>query len=297
VLARIASVIIGCLLAFNSELVAQTPQVPLPSELSKASEPPPLKPRTIAIIILSGDKVGLPLSDVYSSARQVLEQRTALRILPLDVLGMSGRKAAIRACAGNPSCFAQRVRTAVADVDLLLTIALNQINDRLLMALRLVDIPSEQAIGASAEEVPVGMSVAGGMEQQLARVLPSSIWEQVGRLEVTSRPTNAEVAVGAFNCASPCVLRRLVPGTYPVSVRMPDFESWQRTVTIHAKGTAHANAVLIPRDDGESIVSSPLFWGAVGLVAVGAGVLTFFLAQPKDPQLDVCIATMPEQCN
>ncbi|MEM7675245.1 MAG: PEGA domain-containing protein [Myxococcota bacterium] len=267
------------------------------SEPTSSPGPISLQPQTIAIIILPGARVDLPLSDVYASARHVLERKTALRILPLDVLGMSGTKASIRVCAGNPSCFAQRVRTAATDVDLLLTIALDQITDQLLLALRVVDVQSEQAVGASAEEVPVGMSLAAGMEQQLSRVLPDSIWEQVGRLEVTSNPTNAEVSVGAFNCASPCVIRRMIPGTYPVTVRMLEFTPWQRVVTVSAGGTAHANAVLVAEEDERSITSSPLFWGAVGLVAIGAGVLTFFLAQPSDPQVDVCIATMPDQCN
>lgn len=259
-------------------------------------QPPPLRPRRIAVLILSGPQVGLPLSDIYSAARRTLERRTALRVLPLDLLGMSDRDAAIRECAGNPACFARRVRGVAAGVDLLLTVSLDQISEKLLLALRLVDIPTEQAIGASAEELPFGMSLVGGMERQLPRVLPGTIWDQVASVEVTSEPSNAEVSVAGFNCATPCTVRRLVPGKYSVTVSKADHESWEGTVSVLARQTTRVRAELEP-DDDDGVLSSPYFWTAVGLVAVGAGVLTFLLVQPGDQLINVCISPSRDVCD
>ena len=259
--------------------------------------PSPLKARRIAVLILSGPQVGLPLSDIYLAARRALEARTALRVLPLDLLGMSGREAAIRECAGNPACFARRVRAVATDVDLLLTISLDQIRDKILLALRLVDIPSEQAIGASAEEVPMGMSLVGGMERQLPRVLPGTIWDQVATVRVESEPSTAEVTVGSYTCVSPCRLKRMVPGTYSVSVQKAGYETWRGTIVVAARRSARVQAVLREEESSSGILSSPYFWGAVGLVAVGAGILTFLLVQPGDQLVNVCIAGSQDQCN
>ena len=254
-----------------------------------------LRARRIAVLILSGPQVGIPLSDVYAAARRALESRTALRVLPVDLLGMSDREAAIRECAGNPACFARRVRAVTADVDLLLTISLDQISDKLLLALRLVDIPSEQAVGASAEEIPFGMSLLGGMERQLPRVLPGTIWDQVASVEVLTDPGNAEITVGRYNCASPCTIRRMVPGTYAVSVSKAGYEPWTGSVTIAARRKARVKATLRESEE-DSVLSSPYFWGAVGLVAIGAGILTFVLVQPGDQLVNVCIAGSPDLC-
>ena len=257
---------------------------------------PPPSARRIAVLILSGPQVGLPLSDVYAAARRALESHTALRVLPLDLLGMSDRETAIRECAGNPACFARRVRAVAADVDLLLTISLDQITDKLLLALRVVDVPSEQAIGASAEEVPLGMSLRGGMERQLPRVLPATIWNQIATVRVTSEPSSAEVVVGGYSCATPCTIRRILPGTYPVSVTKAGYDRWQGRVTLPARRTTNVQAAL-QEAASEGVLSSPYFWGAVGLVAVGVGILTFFLVQPGDDLVNVCIAANQDQCN
>ena len=269
--------------------------LPVLSDEVRAPDAPPVRPRRIAVLILSGPQVGLPLSEIYSSARRTLEARTALRVLPLDLLGMS-REAAIRECAGSPACFARRVRAVSSDVDLLLTISLEQISDQLLLALRLVDVPSERAVGASAEEVPVGMSLLGGMERQLPRVLPATIWDQVANVNVDSEPTNAEVTVGRYSCATPCRLRRLVPGTYPVSVSKAGYEPWTGIVSVAAKRSAQVRANL-QETESDGVLSSPYFWGAVGLAAVGAGILTFFLVQPDDQLINVCIAESQDSCN
>ena len=264
---------------------------PMPTDV-----PPPPRPRQIAMLILSGQQVGLPLSDIYSAARTVLEGRTALRVLPVDLLGLSDREATIRECAGNPACFARRIRSVAADVDLLLTISLDQIDAKLFLALRLVDIPSEQAIGASAEAVPDGMTLLGGMERQLPRVLPATIWNQVAIVEVVTDPDNAEVTVGGYSCVSPCTLRRLVPGTYSVAVTKADYQPWRGTVTVSPRRTARVRA-LLDEEEGDGVLSSPYFWGAIGLVAIGAGIATFFLVQPSDPLVNVCISPDRNLCN
>ncbi len=273
---------------------AQSGAAELDLELELA--PSPLRPRRIAVLILSSAQVGLPLSDVYASARRVLEGRTALQVLPLDLLGMSDREEAIRECAGNAACFARRVRAVAPDADLLLTISLDQISDNLLLALRLVDLPSKQAIGTSAEELPIGMSLSGAMERQLPQVLPGTIWDQVGRIEVDSEPSNAEVTVAGFNCASPCSLKRMVPGTYSVSISKAGYERWVSAVTVEPKRMARVKAIL-QESEGDGVLSSPYFWSAVGIVAVGVGILTFFLAQPGDQLINVCISASQDQCD
>lgn len=250
--------------------------------------------KTVAILILSGDEAGLALSETYSEARKVIESHTALNVAPLDQIGVTDRETAIRQCAGKADCYITRLSNALAGVSLLLTISVDRLEDGMLLGLRLVDVSSKQEIGASGDEVPAGMSVSGAMEQQLSTVFPGSTWDQIAEVSVTTEPANAEVTVGGRSCASPCTLNRMVPGTYEVTINKEGYLPWKGNVTLVAKQNQAVSAVL--QEPPAGLVSSPLFWGLVGLAAVGTGVAIFFLAQPSDRVVRICIAEDPSMC-
>jgi hypothetical protein len=252
----------------------------------------PAQVKTLAILILSGEEAGLPLSEVYLEARKVIENHTAINVLSLDTIGVSEREGFIRDCAGKAACFASKVRDS--NVSLLLTVSVDRLEDGLLLGLRLIDVATQQEVGASGDEVPSGMSVGGAMEQQLSTVFPGTTWDQIADVTVTTEPANAEVAVGGRTCASPCTLTRLVPGSYEVSVKKEGYLPWKGNVTLVARQNQGVSAVL--QEPPAGLVSSPLFWGLVGLAAVGTGVAIFLLARPTDRVVRICIADDPGLC-
>lgn len=272
---------------------ARTDRSEAPPDLSAYPKAPPV-PQTVAVLILSGEEAGLPLSDVYASARKAIEAHTALNVAPLDAIGLAEREAAIRECAGKADCFARKVRSSAGSIGLLLTVSVDRLDAGLLLGFRLVDVGTEQELGATGDEVPVGMSLVGAMEQQLPEVFPATVWDQIAALQITTEPSNAEVAVGPRSCASPCELRRMIPGTYEVHIKKAGYVPWTGTVTLTPDRMATVDTVLAEPAGG--ITSSPLFWGALGAAVVGAGVATFFLLRPTDRTINLCIAPTEDLC-
>ena len=102
--------------------------------------PPTERPRSIAIFVLSGEKVGAQLTDVYAVVRQGIEAETALEVAPLEVFPSSVRDSAIRRCAGDGACFANTVRESGVAVDWLLLVSADRLGEGVLLGLRLVDL-------------------------------------------------------------------------------------------------------------------------------------------------------------
>ncbi len=258
----------------------------------QAAAPPRVE--TVAILILSGDESGIPLSEVYSGARNAIEEHTAINVAPFDEIRLAVRDAAVRECAGKAACFARKVRGGTAS--LLLTVSVDSLGDGegLLLGLRLVDIESEQQIGAAGDEIPAGMSLRGAMEQQLPEVFPRSVWNQIGELLIRTTPTNAEVMVAGRSCASPCDLKRLIPGTYEVTIRKSGYLDWKGSTTVVAQKSVTLDRTLLEPEGG--IASSPWFWGGIGLAAIGAGVAALLVVRADDQLVNVCIARDPTVC-
>jgi hypothetical protein len=249
---------------------------------------------TLAILVLTSEEAEVPLSEIYTRVRAVIEAHTAVNVAPLDLLGLAEREAAIRDCAGRGACFASRVRASASNVGLLLTISIDRLDEGLLLGLRLVDVRSEREIGASGDELPVGMSLSGALEQQLPEVFPRSIWDQVAALVVTTEPSNAEVSIAGRSCASPCELARLMPGTYELTARKAGHLPWQQLVTLVAQRPVTVKAAL--EEQAASLSDSPLFWGALGLSAIGAGLASFFLLRPANEVVTLCVTNDPSSC-
>jgi hypothetical protein len=259
-----------------------------------AQAPAPPRPGTVAILILSGEEAGLALSNIYSDARKAIEGHTAMNVAPLDAIGLAEREAAIRECAGKADCFARKVRINSGAIDQLLTVSVDRLDQGLLLGFRLVDVKTEQELGATGDEVPVGMSMFGAMEQQLAQVFPTTVWNQIAAVTIQTEPANAEVSIGGRACASPCELKRMIPGTYEVTIKKAGYVPWTGTVTLTPDRAANVNTILAEPAGG--ITSSPLFWGAIGAAVVGAGVATFFLLRPSDRSIRLCIAPTEDVC-
>lgn len=259
----------------------------------RASAPPRVE--TVAILILSGEESGIPLSEVYAAARSAIERHTALSVAPLDAIGLAVREAAVRECAGKAACFARRVRGQGSG--LLLTISVDRLgsaDEGLLLGLRLVDVNAEDEIGATGDEIPAGMSMVGAMEQQMPDVFPKTIWDQIGTLMVETDPLNAEVTLGGRSCASPCELKRMLPGTYEVTIRKSGYVDWRGPVTVLAQQNVTLRQTLQEPDAG--IVSSPWLWGGVAVAVAAIGVGTYLALRPEDRLVNVCVAKDPTDC-
>ncbi|MCK6552824.1 PEGA domain-containing protein [Myxococcota bacterium] len=254
--------------------------------------------RTVAILVLSGEEIGVPLSQIYSDARSVIEAHTALTVAPLDVISLDERAAVVRECAGRGACFAQKVRESAtaSNVSLLLTVSADRLDEGFLLGFRLVDVDTSRDVGAAGDEVPAGMSMLGAMEQQLPGVFPASIWDQISTVQVETTPANAEVTVGGRACASPCELTRMAPGGYEVTVRKAGFAPWTGSVTLDPRETSKVTATLEPLETSGGVLSSWVFWAAVGAVVVGGTAAAVVLAQPSDRVVSICIAEDRSLC-
>ena len=282
---------------------ATLPGLLFPAWAAAAAVPPPqagARPgaptnQTVAILILSGEEAGIPLSQLYGDARRVIEDNTPLNVAPLDVIALNQREAAIRDCAGKPECFAKKVRvSATSHVDWLLTVSIDRLEDSTLIGLRLVDVGSAEEIGAAGDEVPLGMSMIGTMERQLPSVFGETVWGQIATLEVKTSPEGAEVTVAGRSCVSPCVLTRLPPRTYAISLKKTGYDPWEGNVTLAARETVRVEETLSAPPD--SIVTSPWLWSGVAIAAVGVGVALFFALRPVDTVVNICLTDNEARC-
>ncbi|MBK8010893.1 MAG: PEGA domain-containing protein [Deltaproteobacteria bacterium] len=263
-------------------------------EFSAVAAPPP-PPQTVAILVLSGDETGVPISEIYSAARRALELNTAYVVAPLDVIGIAEREDAIRVCAGRAECFAEKVRSNTSGVDVLLATSVDALDTGLLLGVRLVDVQEGKELGATGDEIAAGMSLLGAMERQLAMVVPASIWGNIAGIEVETTPSNVEVIVGTRTCASPCELSRMIPGTYPVTLRKGGYITWTGEVTLERAKVEHLSQALVEPET--SILESPVLWAGVGVVLVATAVTSFFLLRNNSQTVSLCIARDASLCS
>jgi hypothetical protein len=259
-------------------------------DLSVRQLPSKMAGKTIAILLISGEEIGVALSEIYANARSVIEANTALTVAPLDVISLDERAQVIRQCAGRGACFAERVRASAgaSNVGLLLTVSADRLDEGYLLGFRLVDVETSKDIGAAGDEVPIGMSLLGAMEQQLPGVFPTEVWGQIATVAVESEPPNAEVTIGGRSCVSPCELTRMPPGDYDVTIRKAGYLPWQGTISLVARQPAKVTAQLIEPAGG--ITSSWIFWTLIGVAVVGGATAAIIATRPSDRVVTICIA-------
>lgn len=234
---------------------------------------------TIALLILSSPTSGFPLTEVYAAIRRPIERNTALRVAPLEAIGLDERDAALRACAGDAACFVRRVRAAQR-ADLLLTVSVDRPGEDLLLGLRLIDTRRRKEIGATGAEVPAGMSLEGAMARRLPDIVPPSVWGEIASIEIRSEPPAAEASIAGRSCVTPCRFDRLIPALYEVQLRKAGQKPWRETVTLERGRVAQVEARLsAPR---QPFFEKPWFWTLVGVGVVAASVGGYFLFQQPD---------------
>ena len=253
-------------------------------------------PRTVAILILTSEKAGFNLSEVYGATRRPLERHTALRVEPLEAIGLQERQAAIRECAGDAGCFVRRLRAARDDVDLLLAVSVDRPDRELLLGLRLIDTRRRRQIGATGDEVPIGMSLEGVLEERLPDVVPATVWDRIASVRIASRPDSAEASIAGQSCVTPCFFDRLAPGSYELTVRKAGQTPKTRWVLLESGRTADIE-IALENPSSSSVFESPWFWTAVGAVLVAGGVGGYLLLQDQEREGIVCFASDPADCS
>ena len=251
------------------ELAQARPPRP-PAESSEGTWPaarPLPPPPHLAVLILSGEASGVAWSDLYGAVRDALETHTRIAVLPLESITASARSAAVGGCAGDPACFARRISMEVQPLELLLTVSVQTLSSTTLLAVRLVDAKTGEALGAAAGEVPGGMSVLAAARDRLSQVVPSRWWDRVGALEVRVEPRGTEVRAAGRTCVSPCRLRRLPAGRFQVELKARRHRSETRIVNVRPSGTDPLQLAL---QRERSVWKSPWLWSAVAVVAAGA---------------------------
>jgi hypothetical protein len=254
-------------------------------------------PRSVAVFVLSGEALGTPISELYAAARRGIEAETALEVAPFEVFPAELRENAIRQCAGDGACFAERTRQAGVDADLLLLVSASRSGEGVLLGLRLVDLrvtAGKPDIAAIGEQIPEGASVLRAMKDYLGSVFPPEIWGQVASLKVEVDQENAEVLVGSRACVSPCKIDRMPAGSYDVLIRKSGFQDWRGSVALRPRQDEVVTATLVA--EPSSLTSSPLFWIATGVGAAALAVGAVFLFRPSSDNFTVCIAPSEDLC-
>ena len=100
--------------------------------------------------------------------------------------------------------------------------------------------------------------------------------------------------VAGRSCASPCELKRMLPGTYEVTIRKSGYVDWRGPVTVLAQQNVTLRQTLQEPDAG--IVSSPWLWGGVAVAVAAIGVGTYLALRPEDRLVNVCVAKDPTDC-
>lgn len=281
---------IGLLLASCLVGGAALAQVESPSALPRAEAPP----RSVAVVVLASASSGFPLSEVYGAARRPLERHTALQVAPLEAIGIDERDAAMRECAGDAACFVDVLRPGRSGVELLLAVSVDRPGNELLLGLRLIDARQRAQIGATGAEVPDGMTLEGAIEDQLADVVPATVWDQVAAIDVSSVPASAEVSLGGRTCVTPCSFERLAPGPYELLAQRGGGEAVRQDLKLAAGQNPSLELDL--RGPDTPVLESPWLWTAVGAGAIAAGVAAFFLLREQPTETVLCIARDPMDC-
>ena len=251
----------------------------------------PTPPPSVAVIVLSGQNTGASPEELRATVVERIEANTRLEISSYrpDVDALLQ----FRACAGDGRCFAQALLAEQVQVELLLTISVDNLGDSRLLGLRLVDVSKGENMAVAGEEVPAGTSVIRAVRDQLSRAFPKDWWSPHGRVEVVSVPAGARVSSGARSCVSPCQLR-LPYGMHTVVVEAPGHEAFRQEVSVMAAVPVQVTAEL---EASGSLISSPWLWGGVVAAAVIAGsVSAVLLTKGNDPQ-GVCIARTLDACD
>jgi hypothetical protein len=247
----------------------------------------------IGILALTPPGFELSASEVYELARAVIEKETILEIAPFDVFSESMRQDAVRTCANDPACFLERFTATGTKIDLLLVASVADVDDQWLLGLRLVGAKGED-LGQLGTECDRS-SFSRAMEDQLARLIPPSIWGQVGSIEAITRPAGARAELGARTCLTPCRFERVALGEQTIMFGLDGFEPKRETVKVTHEG-ARVDVVLAAEAEPDAWYESPWVWVGVGVGVVAASVGIFFIARGTGPD-DVCITGDPAECD
>lgn len=73
---------------------------------------------------------------------------------------------------------------------------------------------------------------------------------QVGIVSIEGIPRIASVSINGLTQSSnlPAKLNAVLPGTYRLTLRAPDYHSWEQTIIVHAKETTYIKDIDLPRN-------------------------------------------------
>lgn len=245
---------------------------------------------TLGILVLTPESFELGAGELYQAARKTIEAETVLSVAAFDLFSESVRQGAIRRCAGDAKCFLSQFEQSGVPVDLLLTISVARLEDRLLLGLRLIRANPATELAAGGGEIAWDLPLARVMDTELARIMPRELWGQISFVEARTEPQGAVVRIGGRSCTTPCRIDRLAPGAQDVVVEKAGYTAHQARIDAPAKKGAQLEAKLIalPAQD-EQLYESPLFWGAAGVLILGS-VTAIALLTRGEPEMDlVCI--------
>ncbi len=261
----------------------------------------PAGPRSVAVLVLSGEAASYGSGEVFAAARAAIETHTTLRVAPAERVAAAASTETSVACAGDASCFALAVDRLGADVDLLVTVATDRIGPSTVLGLRLIDVRRAVSgqggaeLAALGDALPEGASLLRAMGDYLGRLFPPRLWGEVARLRVDTDRPGATATVGARTCTAPCSFDRLAPGPVQLVVTKDGFEPFQAELHLE-RGAERAVYAELTAASSDGLLASPWLWVAVGVAAVGLGTAGYFALRPEGAPDRACIAATVELC-
>lgn len=195
---------------------------------------------------------------------------------------------ALRSCAGDAACIAQRLSELDLPLALLVTedrtlspavLSLDLISaaERKSLASRLVDLPSRAPLVPAVR----GVLAAGG-------ALPG------GHLTLRLHPAEALASIDGEDPSDANAERRLLTvGPHHLRVEAGGYETLERVQRITADQDETLDLAL---ERSPSILESGWFWASVGLVAATTLTVAIVTQIPRGTTYRYCMAPSPEQC-
>lgn len=239
------------------------------------------------------------LESLHASLSEAAAFRVGLSVASYNEIQVDGAEtiaAAIRTCGSDPNCAARTLR--LSGYQLGLQVITNFALDPPLVTVALIDVAAGNNVGEVVVELSTGESIEERVAKEAAILLDQTQHRRGGRVVVEVSPQDSTVVLAG---ARPTPGTRhdytLLPGRYRLEVLHQGFVSDTRELEVVA-GQAQAVSVQLSAVVVEEapLLASPWFWGALGVVVVGAATATVLVVTHEPTPSCLCIGAAGGVC-
>lgn len=259
----------------------------------------PIERLAILPAVVPGPYGQANLEALHASLSEAASMRLGLTVASYHEIQVDGAEtiaAAIRTCGSDPDCAARALR--LSGYQLGLQVISNFALDPPLITVALIDVAAGNNAGEVVVELSTGEPIGERVAKEAAILLDQTQHRRGGRVVVEVTPQDSTVVLAG---ARPTPGARhdytLLPGRYRLEVLHDGYVSDTREVEVVA-GQAQAVVVQLSPVVVEevSLFASPWFWGALGVVAVGAATATVLVVTQEPTPNCLCVGAAGGAC-